>query len=506
MLSDNNQRIVRNTLFLYARMLIVLVVSLFTVRVTLGVLGAEDYGIYNVVGGVVTMFAFLVSTMSAASQRFFSYSLGKEDHVGLSRYFTMSVWCYLILTALIVILAETFGLWFVLNKLTIPQTRLHAAIWVYQFAVIGFALSIVSIPYHSIIIAREKMNIFAYFGLLEAFGKLGIAYLLMISGWDKLIIYSALICLLTTCIYILYILYGIVHFAECRPFKIWDKQILTEVVGYSGWSLFGAISGVIRGQGINILLNIFFGPVVNAARAIAYQVNTAINNFVMNFFKAVQPQITKYHAIDRQEELMQLIMRSSRFCFYLILFLSCPILLETPFIMTFWLHDVPEHTVLFTRLVVLTAIIDSISYPLQTSISATGHIKWFQIVTGSLLILNLPISYIFLRAGFPPETTMYVAIIIAILAQLTRIGFARYYNHMSVRRYTREVIFPILLVSICSVIPPYLLMLALPLGWMRFFLVGALSISWTAIIISVLGITPYERKKIIQIIRNKICR
>lgn len=506
MLSDNNQRILRNTLFLYARMLIVLAVSLFTVRVTLGVLGAEDYGIYNVVGGVVTMFSFLISSMSSASQRFFSFSLGKKDYEGLSRYFTMSLWCYILFTLLVVVLAETVGLWFVLHKLVIPAERMKAAVWVYHFAVIGFAFSLLSVPYNAIIIAREKMNIFAIFGLLEAFGKLGIAYLLMIAGWDKLIVYSALICVLTTGVYTLYIGYGLVHYAECRPKRLWDKQILHEVMGYSGWSFLGAVSEVICGQGINILLNMFFGPVVNAARAIAYQINTAINNFVLNFFKAAQPQIIKYHAVGEQESLMQLIMRTSRFCFYLILFLSSPVLIEAPFILSFWLHDVPEYTVLFTRLVILIAIVDSVAYPLQTSVSATGHIKWYQIVVGGLVIMNLPVSYVFLRMGYPPETTMYVALFISLLAHVLRIAFARHYNHMSVRRYLCHVVWPISLVSVVSFLPIYILSLCFSIGWTQLLIVGVASVLWTPTVIGMLGMTRDERTKIIQLIRQRILR
>lgn len=500
----NNKRIAKNTMFLYARMLIVMAVSLFTVRVTLNALGAEDYGINNVVGGVVTMFAFLTSTMVSASQRFFAYELGRKDYKRLSQYFTMSFWCYVGIAFIVVLLAETVGLWFVYNKLTISTARMSAALWVYQFSIVSFVFSILSIPYNSIIIARERMNIYALFGLLEAFMKLGIAYLLIISPFDKLIVYSGLMCFMMSSINAFYIIYGISHFEECRIKLYWQSSIFKEVMNYSGWSLFGAISGVLRSQGINVLLNIFFNPVVNAARAIAYQVNNAINQFVMNFFKAVQPQITKYYASGEQDNFISLIYRSSRFCFFMILFLALPILIETPYILKLWLKEVPDMTILFTRLVIITAIVDSTSYSLQTSISATGKIKWFQIVTGGLLILTLPIDYVFLKLGYAPEVTMYVAIVISCIAQVTRILFARHYNKMSVRDYTKSVLIPIILVTCLSVILPYTARLYMEEGFIRLLVVTTVSVISTGVIIYTLGITSSERKTLSSLVLRKI--
>lgn len=501
---ENNKRIAKNTMFLYARMLIVMAVSLFTVRVTLNALGAEDYGINNVVGGVVTMFTFLTSTMVSASQRFFAYELGRKDHKRLSQYFTMSFWCYVGIALIVVLLAETIGLWFVCNKLTIPADRMDAALWVYHFSIISFVFSILSIPYNSIIIARERMNIYALFGLLEAFLKLCVAYLLMLSPLDKLIVYSGLMGLMLSSINAFYIIYGIFHFEECRIKLYWQTDIFKEVMNYSGWSLFGAISGVLRSQGINILLNMFFTPVVNAARAIAYQVNNAINQFVMNFFKAVQPQITKYYASSEQDNFITLIYRSSRFCFFMILFLALPILLETPYILKLWLKEVPDLTILFTRLVIFTAIVDSTSYSLQTSISATGKIKWFQIVTGGLLILTLPIDYVFLKLGYAPEVTMFVAIVISCIAQLTRIFFARHYNKMPIRDYAKSVLIPITIVSCLSFILPYITKLYMEEGFIRLVVVTTISLISTGFIIYTLGITSSERKTLTSLVLKKI--
>lgn len=502
--SSNNKRIAKNTLYLYARMLIVMVVSLFTVRVVLNALGVEDYGINNVVGGVVAMFSFLTSTMISASQRFFAFYLGQKDYKKLSDYFSMSFWCYVGLIVIIVILAETLGLWFVKTQLTIPAGRMDAAMWVYQCSIISFAFSILTIPFNSMIIAREKMNIYAIGGLLEVFLKLGAAYCVFITPFDKLKVYAVLLCLMMSSVNVFYILYGYKAFAECHVKRMWDRSIFKEVANYSGWSLFGAIAGVFRSQGINILLNMFFNPVVNAARAIAYQVNNALNLFVTNFYKAVQPQITKYYAAGEHDNMITLVFRSSRFCYYLIFLLSLPVLIETPFILTFWLKTVPENTVLFTRLVILTAIVDSTSYPLQSSISATGKIKYFQIVTGGLLIMNLPVAWLFLKMGYPPEVTMYIAITVSCIAQITRILFARHYNKISIREYLKKVILPTIIVSVVSILAPFILWSIMDESLIRLLVVSVVSVVFTGVSILLFGVTKAERVLLINFLKSRI--
>ena len=502
-ISSNNKRIAKNTIFLYIRMIIVMVVSLFTVRVVLNALGTEDYGINNVVGGIVTMFAFLTSTMVSASMRFFAYSLGQKDEQKLSDYFTTSFWCYVILIAFIVVLAETLGLWFVKTQLTIPANRMDAALWVYQCSVISFAFSIITIPYNSIIIAREKMDMYAYVGLLEVFLKLAVAYAIMIVSFDNLKAYSVLLCIAGLITNLFYIVYGTVRFKECRVKRLWNKAVLKEVVSYSGWSLFGAVSGIFRGQGINILLNIFFNPAVNAARAIAYQVNTAINQFVLNFHKAVQPQITKYYATGDYDDFFILIFRSSRLYYYLIFLLSLPILLETPYILTLWLKILPENTILFTRLVIIIAIIDSMSYPIQTSIASTGKIKYFQLVTGGLLILNLPVSYVFLKIGYPPEIAMYIAIVFSIIAQFLRIVFSHHLCNLPISGYIKDVITPIVLVTILSLTIPIILEWSINNALYRFLCVTIVSLFVTCIVIYLFGITKREREMLTIYIQNK---
>lgn len=449
--SENNKRIAKNTLFLYARMIVVMVISLYTVRVILNALGPTDYGIYNVVGGIVLMFSFLTSSLVSTSQRFFAYTLGCNDKRKLSQYFMTSIWCHVIIVLIVLIIGETAGLYFVINKLTIPSNRLVAALWVYQFTIASFIINMIAVPYNSILIAHERMNIYAIVGLVEAIVKLGCAYLIVISPIDKLIMYAFLIMVSSIGLNLFYIMYCTAKFKECKLMKFWDYQMFKEVISFSGWSLYGGMAGIIRSQGINILINIYFNPIVNAARAIAYQVNSAMNQFVLNFFKAVQPQITKYYAASELDELFKLIFRSSRFSYYLFFCISLPIYIASPEILKLWLKEVPQYTVIFTRLAIVVALVDSMSYPLQTAISATGKIKWYQMISGTFTLLNLPISWIFLYYGFPPQITMCIAIFLSLLSQISRLIFSKYLFNLSISDYCQKVIKPILIVSFISI-------------------------------------------------------
>lgn len=502
--SSVNNSITRNTLYLYLRMLMVMAVSLYTIRVVLHALGAVDYGIYNVVGGIVAMFTFLNSILNSASLRFFAYNIGKNDQQQLSNYFTMSFWCFAITGALVFLFAETIGLWFVNTQLNIPSNRMNAAICIYHFSVVTFVINLLVIPYSTIIIAHERMNMYAVIGIIECLLKLGVAYLIIITPFDKLKTYALLTCLAVAVVDLYYIIYGLNHFAECKVRQFWDTRIFNEIATFSGWTLFGAVSGVLRSQGINILLNIFFNTIVNAARAIAYQVNNSTNLFVLNFFKAVQPRITKHYGAGDHHEMRSLVLRSSRYCFYLILFLSIPLLLETKFILILWLKEIPDNTVLFTRLVLITAIVESTSYPLQTAISATGKIKYFQIVNGGLLLLILPVSWIFLRWGYPPETTMYISIVFSVIAQFSRIVFARIYIGLPINDYIKDVAVKILLVMTVSFVAPTIIISHMDASPVRFISVCAVSLISCALTIYTIGISIQERHFINNLIKQRL--
>lgn len=397
---------------LYLRMFLTMAVSLFTVRIVLKTLGAVDYGLYNVVGGVVAMLTILSSSMAPASQRFFSFELGKENNIQLKRTFSLTLSIYFIFGVILLILAETVGLWFLKTKMEIPADREFASFWVYQFSIASFLVTIIAIPYNAAIIAHENLKVFAYISILEVILKLAVVYLLLVFNYDKLIVYSILLFFTTLIINSIYRIYCVRKYSECKYEFYWDKDLFKSLLGFSGWTLFGVFARMLNNQGINILLNIFFGPVVNATRAIASRVSSVVNQFVTNFLKAVQPQITKNYAGGEKVKMMKLVFQSTRFSFYMLLLVTIPILFEANFILTIWLDDLPDYVVIFTRLIILTSFIDLLTYPLNDVSAATGNIKIYQTVAGSIMILNLPISYLVLNMGYPPQSTMYVLIII----------------------------------------------------------------------------------------------
>ena len=504
---SENKRIAKNTLFLYMRMLLIMVVSLYTSRIILNVLGLIDFGINNVIGGIIVSLSFLTGSVSAGTSRFFAYEIGVQNHNKLSQYFKISMTTFLIVGIIILLIAETLGLWFVNTQLVIPKERLIAANWVYQFSIISFTINMLLVPYQSMIIARENMKIYTYISIIEVVLKLFIVYLLLVIRMDKLIMYAVLFAGISFLIFLTYVFYCIHKYKECSYSFFFDKSMFNEFASYSVWIIFGSISGIFRDQGINIVLNIFFGPSVNAARGIAYQVNRAISQFVSNFYTAVRPQITIRYAKGHLNEMYSLVFTSSRMCFYLIFVLSVPVIIQTPYILQLWLKQVPDMTVLLTRLVIITAILESLTYPLDTSITSTGKIRFFQIVTGGLLMLNLPISYCLLKIGYPPEITMHVAIIMAIIAHISRMWFAKKVAGVEMIRYSKEVLLIVLIVSIVIVIPINFFYGLFDFKNFEFFCTFTMiCLLWSFLVIYFMGISSQERLKLNTIIIQKINR
>jgi len=501
--SSNTKRIAKNTIMLYLRMLLIMAVSLYTVRVVLKTLGIVDYGIYNVVGGIVIMFGFLSNTMASASQRFFAYELGRNDIQQLRRTFSMTVTIYIIISLFVLLLAETVGLWFLNNMLVIPAERIGAANWIYQFSILSFISTIMTIPYNAAIIAHENMNVYAYVSILEVVLKLLIVYLLILFSFDKLKLYALLTFIVTWITRYVYRIICKNKYEECKYRYHWDKELFKTLISYSGWSLFGAISGILKNQGINILLNMFFGPTINAAKAIAYNVNSAVTQFSSNFYTAVRPQITKNYAAGEQQQMMSLIFQSSKFSYFLLFIISMPVLLETDFILALWLKKVPEYTAIFTWLVIINALIDSLSYPLMTAAQATGKIKYYQSVIGGMLLFNLPVSYCFLKLGFLPQVTMYVSIIISIICLFLRLWILKRMIGLPVSGYFNKVLKIIVSVSVVAYILPLFLKLHLEEGYIRFLIVGVSEAVISIIAMYILGFTSKERSIIIQMIRSK---
>ena len=499
----NNKRIFKNTLFLYIRMLLIMCVGFYTSRVVFATLGEVDYGIQNVVGGFVGVLAFLSSTVSSALSRYFAFEIGRGDKDKLNKYFVLSFIAYTIIAVIVVLLAETVGLWFVQNKMTIPSERMDAALVVYQFAVLGFIMHLFIIPYNSLIIAEEKMNVYAYISILDVVLKLLIVYLLSIGDFDKLKLYAALLFFSTLISQAMYVVYVSAKYKEeSRLHLYWNKPMFTNLLSYSGWTLFGTISDVSRGQGLNILINLFFGPVVNAARGLAYFIDGAIERFVSGFYTACRPQITKLYAKGEQADMMRLVFRTSRLCYYLVITLSIPILIELDHVLVFWLHkEPPEYTTIFTQLVIVNAIINSLSYSFITAISAVGKIKWFQIVTGGLKVLTLPIAYVFLKLGYPPQSTLVVTIGITVVAQISRVIFMMRLNKMSLKDYCKDVIARVCMVTIVAFIATKIIDVFIICDNVLMLIVfGVLSVLLTLTIIYILGINREERNSLNNLI------
>lgn len=504
--SANNKRIAKNTLLLYVRMLFIMAVSLYTSRVILHTLGVEVFGIYNVVGGVVAMFSVISGSLSAAISRFITYELGKGDKEKLIRIFSSSVTIQIGLGLIILVLAEAIGIWFLNTKMTIPANRMYAANWVFQLSILTFIINLISVPYNAAIIAHERMSAFAYISILEVVAKLVIVYVLLVSPIDKLIFYAILMAAVALIIRFVYGYYCKRHFEECTYHFVFDKELLKRMFGFAGWNFIGAASAVLRDQGGNIVINLFCGPAVNAARGIAYQVNSAINGFVSNFMMALNPQITKSYASGDKDYMMTLIYQGARLSFYILLLLSLPVIINAHYILSLWLKIVPEHTTLFVQLVLIFAMSESISNPLITAMLATGNIRNYQIVVGGLQMMNLPISYVLLRYGCIPETVLIVAICISQCCLAARLYMLRGMIGLSVHEYMGKVYFNVLGVTILSAVIPGISSHYLNETFINFLVVCVISVLCTFIVIYFVGCNQKERQLIsskITAIKNK---
>lgn len=495
--SANNKRIAKNTLLLYVRMLFMMAVSLYTSRVVLNALGVEDFGIYNVVGGVVTMFSVLSGSLSAAISRFITYELGKGNKERLNIIFSSSVMIQAILALSICFLAEIIGVWFLNSKMNIPEERIAAANWVMQCSILTFMINLISVPYNATIIAHERMKVFAYVSILEVVLKLVIVFLLYISMFDKLMTYSVLLVLVALIIRFVYGYYCKKHFEECDFHFVYDRKVLKDISGFAGWNFIGSSSGILRDHGGNIVINLFCGPAVNAARGIATQVHSAVYGFVTNFMIALDPQITKNYAQGNKSYLMFLLFQGSRFAYYLLLLLSLPIIFEAEFILSKWLTIVPEHTVNFVRLVLIFSLSESISRPLIAAQNATGKIRDYQIVVGGLQMLNLPIIYVLLRMGYMPESVFIVSITISQCCLAARLYMLRSSIAMSARMFLRKVYLTDVLVTVASIALP-IIFIHTAKSWPTFIINCVFVLLCTLLSIMFIGCNHSERVMFLQ--------
>lgn len=505
---NNNKRIAKNTLLLYFRMLFLMAIQLYTSRVVLITLGVEDYGIYNVVGGVVAMFSFLNSAMTASTQRYLTFELGKGNLEKLCKVFSTSLNIHILISVTVIILSETVGLWFLSEKLVIPPDRMSSALIVFQLSVLTTVIAILSYPFNADIIAHEKMSAFAYISILEASCKLGVVFLLVWGEYDKLIFYAFLLTIVQLLICICYIIYCLHNFAETRFHFYYDKNMFCEMIGFAGWNLWGNIAAILMGQGLNLLLNVFFGPAVNAARAISVQVQNAIHQFSSNFQMALNPQITKTYATGKFEEMHKLVFRSSKITF-LVLFIIClPVLVETPFILKLWLRTVPDNTVVFLRIMILSMIIDSMSNPFMISAAATGKVKKYQSIIGGIILFILPVSYLVLKCGGKPWSVFVVHFCMCSIAFVVRLMIIRPMIHINIKDYFSNVISRCAVVFILSIIIPFLLYISLSDGIVNAVCIILVSVLCALLASFFIGLDMHERKVIYQKLKGikiKIC-
>lgn len=500
-----NKRIAKNTLYLYLRMMFSMGVSLFTSRIVLATLGVEDFGIYDVVGGLVGIFSFLKASMSSASSRFLTFALGKGDKEELKKTFSAALTIHFLIALVILVLAETAGLWFLENKMAISPDRMNAARVVYQLSILSVMATIVQVPYNATIIAHERMNIYAYIEILYVFLKLGIVFLLVIGNFDKLILYATLMLVVTCLITGIYRLYCIRQFKECKYQYEWNKKVIYPMLTFSGWDTLG--NGAVMGatQGVNMILNLFFGTLINAARGVAVIVNNATVSLVRNFQMAVTPQIIKLYAAGKMKELYSLIFDNTKFSFSLMWLLLLPISLHLETILQLWLSEVPEYTALFCRLILIQSLINCVQRPFVMTIHATGRMKVFQLSSGTVLLSVLPVSYFFLKAGGAPHIPFLVYIGASALELSVELYLLKRWINLSFISLFKKVFIPVLLVVACtlpvSVFVSYYLQIFV--GYYLHFLLSVMfSVLSVCISVYYIVLTKETRIEVIRYVRN----
>lgn len=501
----NNKRLAKNTLYLYFRTFLVMVITIFTSRIVLDSLGIENYGIYNIVGGFVSMFAVLSGTLTAASQRFIAFELGKEKS-NVKRVFSATLTIHFLLAILIFIILESLGLWFLNEKMNISSERMYATNWVFQCSVITFCINIISIPYRAAIIAYEKMSVFALVSIFEVLVKLGIAYVLYIISYDVLIVYAILMLLVSVLLQLIYGWYCKKAFKECRYCFLYDKKLYRDMLSFSGWNFIGSTAGVLNGQGINVLINLFFGVTYNAAKGIATQVETALNAFVQNFIMALNPQITKAYAERDFKYVNKMLCIGTKLVFYLFLILCLPVFFNVDYILRLWLKQVPEYAALFIKYGIVYSLCQCLSQCLYITMLATGHIKKYQIIVGTLSMLAFPMTFFFFKLGLPCEYGYVSMILFSLLCFIARVYLLKdMVPNFSVYVFVNKALFPI----IYSIFPIIFLLYYLHIKFVvNDFITFAVNIILSVLIslgfILFFGVTRQERLYLKNFIRSKV--
>lgn len=492
--SSENKRIITNTLFLYVRMILLMLVSLFTSRIVLQALGVVDYGLNNVIAGVIVVFSYVNNSMASATSRFLSFELGKRDLNKLKTVFANAFLVHAFLALIVLILGESIGIYVVNFILNIPPDRMYACNVLYQFVVCSACLTIMQVPFNALIIAHEHMSVYAYIGIFDAVVKCIVAYALLITPFDKLITYGTLNFCLAAITFLIYICYCRLKFRNVFYLTLKPcKSIVKQMTGFAVWGLWGSSSIMMRNTGINILLNIFFGSVVNAANAIAYQVNAAVTNFTNNFTMAINPQIIKTYAAGDRERNKNLIYRGGKFSFFLMIMLCYPVIFETNYLLGLWLGDYPEYAAVFTRLVLLLSIVEIFNPSIGCAVQATGRIKSYQVVVSSVTLMNFPITLILFKLGFPPYAALSISIGIAVITLFIRLNYLNKLLGIKIRDYIKSVMYPCSLVGLLSLVTPVLIYKGMDDGFIRLLTMFLANTIVSVLIIMWLGLKQNER-------------
>ena len=503
-MATDNKRIFKNTLFLYFRMFLVMGVSILTAGVTLRVLGEVDYGLYAVLGGIVAMFSFLNGSIGGAASRHITYELGKGDYGAVNRIFNVSLVVFVALAIIIVLLSETVGLWFFCNKMTIPPERMNASFWVFQLSIINVPLMLTQVPYSAVLIAHENMKIYAYVSIADAFARLGIIGLLVVSPFDKLVSLSLLGFGWSLVTLVFYRIYCIRKYSETRLCFCKDKRLYKGMLTYAGSDLIGNLSVLAQGQGFNLLLNVFLGPAVNAARGIAYSLQGMTTQFSGNFMTAVAPQIIKSFAQGDREGMWQLVKRSSCFSFYLVFMLALPACLEGDYVLTLWLGKYPDHTLNFFYLVMIACLLQTLKTPLVKVVHANGKLLWANLIGGSVLCLAFPVGYLFLRIGLPPESIFWATIGSMAIGNVCDWFICRHYVPFSISDYVKAVYGRSVVVLALSPILPYFLVVHnCEPSFVRMIITGLVSVLSVGIVALYFGMPRHDRARLLEVAQNR---
>jgi len=506
--SSNSKRIAKNTTFLYIRMMVVMTINLYSVRLVLNALGIEDYGIYNVIAGVITMLYSVSSVLQTATQRYYSYSIGENTIERLRNIFSTSIYIYVVLSFIVVIFGETIGLWFVNTQLVIPEDRIYAANWIYQFSIFSFVATIIQIPYSAAIIAHEDMSIFSFISIAESILKVIAVLLIFIIPLDRLIIYGAAIFLISLLVLTAYVLVGLNKYAECRYKKPSEKTLFKELISFSGWSLFGSVAGVGMSQVNTILVNVFFGPIVNAARAISFQFNMALTSFVGSFIMAIRAPMIKSYAEESYLYLNKIFYLSNKFIYYCLLMICIPLMFEMDTILLLWLKKTDAQTVLFSNLILVYALIMSLNNPISIIIQATGHVKQYHVSVEIFTLLCVPATYILFKLGFPAYSTYIVMIIAAIASHAVRlICLKKYYKPFSYSEYFKSFILPAIAITIITSLLIFIIHNSIMNSTLRIFAVGILSVVCVVVLTILIGMSKTEKdilKQLLYSLKQKI--